>query len=409
MKDKVIMLFLDAFSSRYLKEHLCPTMCKLSQEHFFSELEPMLAFQGIGATIFSGAWPNTTRVWAEYVLGENETFKNSLLLQKLVELTDVVPNDRICWDIRYALFKLWGKKYVGTQAGIPGKLAKYFTTKLRKKYSDEDCLVQLKTIFDVLRENGMDYDYLTPLARTERKETDLLCKKLKNNSIPTLTLIQLSSLDEVGHNHGPISYEVEKTIERTDVEVKNILEAARVSRDDIHLVVFADHGMSTVRQHLNVWKILHDLPLALVRDYLVFLDSTMARFWFFTPRARRYIEEAFANVECGQILDTDQLRHLHIDKLGKEHGEMTFALDDGVVIYPDFFRRHNPPKGMHGYMIPQDNPILLIYSSKSNGRDTEFKNWKKVRMIDIMPTVLDLLDLQIPKTCEGTSLRIDKS
>ena len=408
MKDKVIMLFMDAFSSKYLKKHLCPTMCKLSQEHFFSEIEPMFAFQGIGATIFSGAWPNTTRVWADYVLGENETFKNSLLLQKLVELTDMVPNDRICLYIRYSLFKLWRKKYVGTQAGIPAKLAKYFATKLRKKYSDEDCLVQLKTIFDVIRENGMDYDYLTPSARTERKETELLCNKLRNNSIPTLTLLHLSSLDGVGHSHGPISYEVEKTVERTDVEVTNILEASRVSGDDIHVVIFADHGMSTVRQHLNVWKILHDLPLTLVRDYLVFLDSTMARFWFFTPRARRYIEEAFEDVECGQILDTDQRQHLHIDKLGEEHGEMIFALDDGAVIYPDFFRRHGPPRGMHGYMTPQDNPILLVCSPKSNGRGTGFKNCRRVRMIHIMPTVLDLLDLQVPKTCEGTSLRVDK-
>lgn len=406
MKAKVVMLFLDAFSSKYLREQLCPTMYKLSQENFFSELEPMFAFQGIGATMFSGAWSNATGVWAEYVLGENEAFKNSLLLEKLVELTDVIPNDKLCWYIRYALFKLWGKKYVGTAALVPGKLAKYFKTKLQKKYSDEDSLDQLKTVFDVLRENGMDYDYLTPGARTERKEIDLLCKKLRKNSIPTLTLLQLSSLDVVGHSHGPNSYEVQKTLERIDEAVNNILEASRVSHDNIHIVVFSDHGMSTVRQHLNVWKILHGLPIALSKEYLFFLDSTMVRFWFFTPRARRYIEEAFAEVECGHILETDQLRQFHLDKLGEEHGEMIFALDDGVVIYPDFFRRHNPPKGMHGYMIPQDNPILLVCSQKSNGRGTSFKNLKKARMIDIMPTVLNLLDLKVPKTCEGASLRV---
>jgi hypothetical protein len=407
MKDKVIMLFLDAFSSKYLEEQLCPTINKLSQEHFFSELEPMFAFQGIGATMFSGAWSNTTGVWTEYVLGENETLKNSLLFENLMELTDVIPNDRLCWDIRYALFKLWGKKYVGTPALIPGKLAKYFTTKLQKKYSDENSLGHLKTVFDVLGENGLDYNYLTPfLARTEGKEIDLLCKKLRKNSVPALTMLQLSELDAVGHSHGPISYEMQKAVKRIDEAVNNIFEASRVSHDNVHIVVFSDHGMSTVRQHLNVWKILRDLPITLRKDYLVFLDSTMARFWFFTPRARRYIEEAFAHVECGHILGTDQLQKFHVDQLGDEHGQMMFALDDGAVIYPDFFRRHNPPKGMHGYMIPQDNPILLICSPKSDRQDIRFKNLKKVRMIDIMPTVLDLLDLPVPKTCEGVSLRV---
>ena len=406
MKDKVVMLFLDAFSSKYVKANLCPTIYKLSQENFFSELEPMFAFQGIGATMFSGTWPNSTDVWTEYVLDKNDIHKKSILSEKMIELADLIPNDKLNWYLRYSLIKLRGKKYVGTSTLIPGKLAKYFTTKLQKNYPDPDSLGQLKTVFDVLRENDLDYNYLTPGERREKRSIDLLCKNLRKNLVPTLTSLQLSSLDVIGHSHGPLSQEVQKTIRQIDEVVKNIFEASRASSDNIHLVIFSDHGMSSVKHLLNVWKILDDLPIKLGKDYLVFLDSTMARFWFFTSDSQRSIEEAFAKVAGGRILDKSQMQQFHIEQLGEEHGQMIFALNDGTVLYPDYFRRYKPPKGMHGYYDAKDNAILLVCSSKNKKFANKFRGIKNARMIDIMPTVLNLLELSVPNTCKGVNVLV---
>ena len=127
MKNKVIMVFIDALSSKYIEPDMCQTLHTLSKECLYSKIEPMFAFQGIGATIFTGEWPNNTKIWAEYVFGEDKFIKDSFVLQKLIDITDLIPNDRICWDMRYISFKLWGKKYIGTPNVIPSKFVKYFT------------------------------------------------------------------------------------------------------------------------------------------------------------------------------------------------------------------------------------------------------------------------------------------
>jgi hypothetical protein len=400
VSDRVVLLLVDAFSSKYLKENLCPTLYELSRKSSFA-LEPLFGFEGIGAAIYSGAWPNTTHVWTEYVLGQNEIIKRSFLLQKLVELTDLVPSDRVCFDTRYVLFKLWGEKYArATPAVIPSELIMQFRTKIQKNYPEKNCLGSVKTIFDVLRENGMVYEYLTPSVRSETNAMESLCKKIGNNALSSLTLLHLPSLDALGHKYGPLSEEVKKAVKKTDKAMKKILDASWHSSDNVHILIFSDHGMSPVRRYLDVWKVLARLPIELLEDYIVFLDSTMARFWFFSRKGEQYVKKAFSGMSHGRLLSANDFCRFRIDKVGKDCGEMIFAVDDGVAIYPDFFRRHDPPRGMHGYASPKDNPILLIHSPNSGIR---FEH-KRAQMIDILPTILDLLNLQAPKTCEGTSL-----
>ncbi len=91
-----------------------------------------------------------------------------------------------------------------------------------------------------------------------------------------------------------------------------------------------------------------------------------------------------------------------IDKIGREYGDLIFALKDGYTIFPDFFRKYRPPKGMHGYVFPiHDAPIIIIFDPSLS---TDFKRKGVVRHIDIMPTILELLHLRVPETCEGESL-----
>lgn len=400
MENKVIMIFIDAFSSKYIDQNMCQTLHTLSKEGLYTKIEPMFAFQGIGATIFTGAWPNNTKIWAEYVSNENKLTNKSFLLQKLIEFSDLIPNDRICWDMRYVSFKLWGKKYIGTPNVIPSKIVKYFTTKLQSSYTNMGCLGNITTIFELLRKSNMTYDFLSPMVTAEKKVVNSVCEKIRNHTLPNLTLLHLSSLDAVGHKYGPTSNELKTSLEIMDENINQILTTSKENSDDVHVVIFSDHGMSQINQYLNIWEILDNFPVTVGKDFLVFLDSTMARFWFLTPEARAYITKGFSDITGGHILEKEELRQFHIDELGIEHGEIIFAVDEGIVIFPDFFRRHNPPKGMHGYAYPNDYPILLIDSQTIN---VPFINEENIQMIDLMPTVLELLDIPIPNTCEGVS------
>ena len=78
---------------------------------------------------------------------------------------------------------------------------------------------------------------------------------------------------------------------------------------DIH--VFGDHGMAPTEATIDVQARLAALPIRAATDYMCLLDSTMARFWFFSERARDLVTAALKDVDGGRWLDTDDLVNLH--------------------------------------------------------------------------------------------------
>lgn len=404
--NKVIVLFIDAFSSNYLKSELCPAIYKLSKEYHCFDIDPMFAFQGIGATLFTGTWPNTTQIWAEYVQGNDKFLCECPFLQKVLKVIDFIPNDRINWDVRYVLFKLFGKTYIGTPNAIPADFLKFFKTCLQKGYNEENCISNsIKTLFDVTRENGISYNFIHSPTQFEHQTIDKLIKTINNQTISDLTILHIGSLDLIGHNYGPNTEEIEQGIKKIDNEISNIIHAIKESASDIQLIIFSDHGMSPIHEYLNISEIVNKLPLSAGDDYLMFLDSTMARFWFHNSHAKNEIIKALSKYRQGHILSSSECAKYHIEKLNRDHGEMIYTVNDGVAIFPDYFRRFNPPKGMHGYADPNDNPIMILSSEITKIPNLVLDPTKPLEMIDIMPIILTLLNCPIPYNCESKLMR----
>ncbi len=402
MKEKVLMIILDGFSSNYLREELCPHLYNIAKDQYFSRLEHMFGFQGVGAAIFSGAPSNVTGVFTEFVLQRNEVVLGSRLLQSLMRLTDIVRDETLCIDIRYLMFRMLRKQRPGITNIIPSQLLGYFSPKLTKNFTEENCLDGIPTIFDILRLNNMMFEFQRPALKSENAAISNIAFRIKKRKMPHLLVTHPCSLDLAGHKFGPSSSQVQHAVERMDRLMYKIIRSVRSSSEKMVIMILSDHGMNPVSYNLNLLRILDRLPLKMGNDYLVFLDSTMARFWFFSERATKLIVKALLTLNCGKILEKDDLKKLGIDNVGREYGHLIFAMKEGHTVFPDFFRKFHPPKGMHGYAFPSyDAPILMIYNL---GLGIEFKRKEVVRYVDIMPTILELFDLPIPKTCEGASL-----
>lgn len=395
------MIILDGFSSNYMQRDLCPNLYDLSKANYFSKLEPMFGFQGVGAAIYSGASPNTTGVFTEFILQKNEFVAESQLLRAFLRFTDKVPNDRLCANARNILFRILGKRH-GISNVIPSQLLAYFSPKLKDEFTTKNILRHVPTIFDILRENDMSYELQRPAPRLENAAINDIIDRLERRKIPDLTVIHPCSIDLIGHKFGPHSSHIKRTVKKVDQQMYRIIRSIGFSSEKILLIILSDHGMSPVTRKYDMLELLDQLSLTGGKDYLVFLDSTMARFWFFNKRARKLIYERLSTLKCGQMLHKSDMKKLGINNIGQEYGELIFALNEGYTIFPDFFRKCNPPKGMHGYAFPvYDSPIMIMYAPIFSGI---FKRKRIAKYVDIMPTILEWFDLPIPQTCEGTSL-----
>ena len=95
-------------------------------------------------------------------------------------------------------------------------------------------------------------------------------------------------------------------------------------------------------------------------DYAVVYDSTMARFWFFTERARRLVTVCLEGVSEGRIMPDAELHELGALFPDRYFGELIFLVEEGVLIVPSHMGER-PIRAMHGYHpdAPHSSASLL--------------------------------------------------
>jgi len=396
--SRVVMIWLDAFSSKYLDPLKTPFICELADSGFHANLKPLFAFAGIGASAFTGTSVNTHKIWCDYIF--KESGRSPTYLKWLLRLCDIVPHDIMSQYARYVICRILGHD-PGTPNLIPVELMDFFKVKERKRLTDEQPIEGAITLFEQLRKQGARY-LVSGFYESvfEKQITKSVREALTGNY--RFILFRLGSPDRLGHKYGPESKEVTRRLGEIDAIVKEIVTEGTRTNPSTYFVVFSDHGMVPVREHVDLMNMLERLPIKIQHDYIVFLNSTVANFWFRNQKAKDLIIAELGKVEQGIILDKPNLKELGIDGIGPEYGDSIFALKEGSVFFPDFYRKRKLPKGMHGYAFAvYDKPPLIVYSPATT---YTLRPVVKAEFIDIMPTLLDLLEIPIPSTCEGKSL-----
>jgi len=174
-----------------------------------------------------------------------------------------------------------------------------------------------------------------------------------------------ADLDALMHVVGPDGGAAHRKLEFYHEKIGRLIRMAEDVYDEVQFYVFGDHGMAPVEGTHNLWAELDGLKLRVPEDYLFFLDSTMARFWFHTPEARTRVTELLRRHESGRILDATELTALGSKFDEDEYGEMIFLLDEGHIFVPSFMGKE-AVKGMHGYHPDARASYTTLLSNRPN-------------------------------------------
>jgi hypothetical protein len=160
--------------------------------------------------------------------------------------------------------------------------------------------------------------------------------------------LYLDGVDGFLHGHADDSAASNACLDRYSATIAGIFEVAHANYGNVRLHVFGDHGMAPTRRFVDIQARLDRLSLRVPRDYLFVLDSTMARFWFFSESARRQVMSIFTEEDGGQWLGEPELRSLHAWFDDRRYGEEIYLMPEGVIIAsPD--RGDVVSRGMHGF------------------------------------------------------------
>ncbi len=406
-----ILIIIDGCNEDYINERSMPFLFSVKQKSKYLSMEITPSF-ATRIELLSGRSPQTTDTFTDFCFGQpilpfrllkifplpKNLFrhKNSINLKPLwrflyylkhrtwVEQKDI----SILTGIYFAFTGIWIDF-----AKIPISLLPYFSiSESVQKRKKTEKLGASDNLMGILKKNGFKVESIYGTAEHINKKMSRCA--LRDDQV---IVLHYGETDCFGHKYGPNSPEVKEVIGSIDKSIKYIYELVESKLE--FLVVMGDHNMVEVVDNVDLWQELQQLDAKLAKDYLVFLSSPMARFWFEKEEARKEVRSLLRSLgKYGREVSKDELRQKRLP-VNDKYGELIFWANKGINFSPDFYHS-SKVKGMHGYFDDSSVTPLLIWSKK----ELKFSK-SRCKMQDVTPTILNLLSVNYSEM-DGESLII---
>ena len=407
MKKTTLVILADCLRHDYVNKNDSPFLCSLAEKGIKGNLIESFGFQQLPA-IFAGLHPEGSESGhALYIYDpKNSPFKNieELKFKKTSEneLSKALFKEYLTTEVRkIERFKGHSASAsYGYPAEIPYEMLSNFSFSEKVNIFEPDSL-PAPTLFDILRQHNMQWLWIAYPIDDQRTQALLETFKKRIRPEHSFVYLHFAELDWAGHSHGPDSQERRKIQREIDAAVKEIYEMLEGMFDEVNCLIFGDHGMVEIKKTIDIESQLKSSGLKVPDDLVYFLDSTQARFWFKNEHAKKVVEEILGRFsDSGRILNEDDLTRLHIRYDHNKFGDLFFAVNESVMIYPNFFQRTSPSRGMHGYLPEvKDNQAAFIVAGCGQQKRPE----DPIDMVDLFPIILDLMGLPVPETSMGKS------
>ena len=289
--------------------------------------------------------------------------------------------------------------------GMIGNL--FFDKKLKKimnfdDFNDLRDAVQAETIFKLLNVETaaicepipIDADHVTPFSSIYKQDLYMHNELVLNATLKWMDnpeiqffCLNFTGVDGFAEQFGPRSNEFISEMLKVDQFVSYIYEKA----DDAIFIIVADHGMVDVQEYIDMSKIMKELD-----DEIVVTPShRMCHLYCNDNQIKKVTEFLSKQPYIDKIFDINQVKQMNLDH--DRTGNVVFSAKVGFEFGVKGLN------GSHGGVDNEEiNVPLLIFSKQCN---IEFnQGHKQVKIIDIVPTVLNLFNLPIDSSLKGTNL-----
>lgn len=387
---RTYLILMDAFRHDYLKEEVTPFLCSCAQQgEYYQRVVQSLGFCE-RAEILSGLKPDSTGFFTAIGYDPQNSPYRSIRGLRILDVVEKIGLIGLrclgsyfaskCYRrLRgYANRYFWRKGISMSTFMIPPAFLKYFSltedgVDIRKPEAFPE-----PSIFTLLEKAGKDYFYdsFTALnirtSFSDQGRLNRVCQVVKEIE-SDLFLIYISIPDAVGHRFGPDSNELKESLRNMDQMLKNFVNEVEKQTSGNRYIFLGDHGMLAVKATINIeaelLACLGSKGLKPKVDFLYFLDSTMLRVWFLKENVQWPINELLMTSKLlksnGIFINGSEAKRFHIPWKDRRYGDLLWLANPGVQIFPDFFHRVYPSKGMHGYdpEIPESQGMCIYYGS----------------------------------------------
>lgn len=359
------------------------------------------------ASMFTGVYPNKHLHWFtwkyspstspyEWLRKTNlDKLPHNLFTKYLLyKITDFLAHGIIPWQ-GVMSFSWWYS---------PIQIWHLFDIVVKKPWFEPDFIEGYPTIFDILRDKNIPCQLVGIEGNLE--ESSKTISRYELSEIKPLTFFFVGDIDPMTHRYGQSSNTVVERLREIDTILKKKYDFFENKLDDFYFMMFSDHGHVKVSNCIDLKVVFNSYGDSL-DNYIYFLDANFARFWFRDKREEQRVREILYHLsDSGFILTERHLQKYHVDMPDNRYGDLIFYLDAPFFfsMQPKIWNKKWGGKhkhiSMHGYL--PDNP-------DSDGifiSNYEVSKCSYIQLEDIMPSLLDLLDIEIPDHVDGRTLLV---
>ncbi len=224
-------------------------------------------------------------------------------------------------------------------------------------------LSPLRNLRDVLEESDLRF-LISDWRKPESYNLDELEQALLDNKID-FAFVYTAQLDSFLHDSILDENAVSSRLRFYEDRLKSLFTLLKKRGILTKFTVISDHGMTPLKSTVDLMKIVSELELEFAKDYVAIYDSTMARFWYLVPKAKRIIQSRLSKSDCkGSFITEEEKEFYGINFENNKFGEDIFLMETGIQIAPSDLGQ-KPLNGMHGFTPEDKDSYACLLSTQT--------------------------------------------
>lgn len=354
------------------------------------------------ASMYSGVYPNKHLHWFVWEYSPQTSPFRWIQRLRLDKLPHNIYTKYLCYRIsRLSRRRVTSYHGIPFLWYIPIKYWHYFDVTEKKFWSEPGFLGNYPTIFDILENNGIEYQIVGMTKNAS--DSSKIIEKHRFEEVKPWTYLFIGDIDALSHKYGQDSIEARKRLAEIDQILESKYRFFKTGFEDFSFMLFSDHGHIKVEGRVNLGSFFSSQARQL-NDYIHLIDSNYARFWFRNEKERREVSKILSILDDkGFILSPEHLKKYNLDMLDNRYGDLIFYLDahyifDRGEVYALGKKRSSSDVSMHGYLPDYPNSDGVFVSNR------EVTNKAYISLEDITPSILYFFNIQVPDYMDGKVL-----
>jgi hypothetical protein len=383
---KLILYFADGFAWQYVQER--PFM-----EDFWHKRRPLETLLGYSSTIMpaivTGRKPQDTGIWTEYYFEPQRPSPTQRFFSR-PRTAFMRPFVEVARLLLFRITRLYGYS-AEHRLRLPLGVSHLFSRHPIRYDEFPPIDLPVPTLVDVFRERGLRHEFRY-MADGLDSAAELSRLREQIDDVDVIFYYD-PTLDGGGHKTGASADALATPIAEIERFLRDAHSLLAEEGEEPEMMLFSDHGMTDVAETFDLFDRLDGFELG--RDYVAFVDSTFARFWFPTPTKRAAILDALDAAPGRFLSDEDMVRYGVDFEDRTVYGEEILVADEGVIFHPSYFapnllgQQGYPDKAMHGYLpgLPSTDGIFFY-----RGRRWQEEPPNPFPVTDVFAAVVSILD-----------------